>query len=263
MRDVNWLVPLRDGEQLSYSVSVIQGGQQESDDAPHPNASSSGLHDEGLVQAQEVDDMEDERDADTSTLPVTGWRAAPNLEAESDRSRPAKDFDVDEFVRSPLGVKFFREWLQGKVTCRLVGHRFGYPVLGKFYAIKDEMCHVKLEGVRPEDVEEVARTRVTTEGWAASVNEAQPEGNTEPVGLVTRDERPQDERGEETKGLDPAEDLQQEHVHEGDTVLVPEPGVVSAAEVLSQLEDSLEDQGREVNAESAGSKQTNLMHWLK
>ena len=88
-------------------------------------------------------------------------------------------------------------------------------------------------------------------------------GSGEPTMMAAVEERPRAERDEERDGYDQEEGAQQGHVHEGSSALVPEPGVVSAADVLSQLEESHEEPGQEVSAEGSGSKQTNLMHWLK
>ena len=220
-----------------------------------------------MVLAQEVQDVEEDRGDDASALPVTGWKPAPVLGEENDLSRLAKDFDAVEFVRSPLGVKFFREWLQGRVTCRLVGQRFGYQVLGKFYAIKDEIHHAQKEGVANDAAEEVARTRVTTEGWGAGVTVDSAAGSGAPATAMAVVEGPRPELDTECAAYDQGEVAQPGHLHEGSSGVSSEPGVVSAAEVLAQLEESQEESGQElgqeVNAEAAGSKQTNLMHWLK
>ena len=293
VRDVNWLVPLREGEQLSYTVNVIQSNQDEAEQ--DPTASSSGLPGGGMVQAGEVEEVEDARDSDASLLPVTGWQSAPVLDEGHDCSRPEKDFDVVEFVRSALGIKFFREWVGGRVTCRLVGQRFGYRVLSKFHAIQAEMNHVLQEGLEGEEAEEVARTRITTEGWDEMVNRQGQHGNLAPGELVP--EGPEAGAGEVREGNDQGErDLrgQVPDGHgQGDRVLtghVREDGaasgsecasaMVSAAEVIAQLEEAQEENcgeeepseenggeeepREEVKSEGSGSsKQTNIRHWLK
>ena len=306
VRDVNWLVPLREGEQLSYSVSVQQGPDE--DDGAHPEAASSGLDRTRPVVAHELESVEDDRDRNQSLLPVTGWNVAPVLGAERDRSLDrGQDFDVNEFVLSKIGVKFFGEWMKGRVTCRFIGERFGYSVLGKFYAVRDEMKHAVEEGIPLENAEEVARTRVTSEvggtpspGEAESAAECPADGHAwvrkelERVKGTVRDTeaapgRPSDDpvplnaEGSVAIAADPpelceghvspeGEQLRAGHEHSEGVALVPEPGTVTAAEVIAQVVESTSEgdhvqnhqpPGREVSAESSGSRQSNLMHWLK
>ena len=41
-------------------------------------------------------------------------------------------FSVDEVMETELAKKFYKEWREGRVMCRLIGQRFGYGVLGRF-----------------------------------------------------------------------------------------------------------------------------------
>ena len=175
VRDKNWLVPLRDGEQLSYSVRV-QPATEDTDEAPHPDAAPSGLSQQGQAPGNLLEAQDDERDwegpasMDNSMLPVTGWTSAPVLE---DQSTPSKELDVVEFVLCPLGLRFYREWVKGKVTCRLIGQRFGYGVLGKFFAIREEAKLLQQElGLPADDAEAAAREAMTKELTGVMVSEA-------------------------------------------------------------------------------------------
>ena len=157
VRDVNWLIPIRDGEQLSYAVRVRPANvQEDEDEEPHPEAASSTLHVPALAPVAAVEtDQGEESDGGRSTLPVTGWESAPVME---EQELLAKDLDVATFVQCPLGIKFYRDWLAGKATCRLIGQRFGNGVLGKFYAIRDESERLRQQGdLSQEEAEHLAR----------------------------------------------------------------------------------------------------------
>ena len=157
VRDVNWLVPLREGEQLSYAVRVRPANvQEDAEEEPHPEAASSSLHVPALIPSAAVEtDQEEESHGGRSTLPVTGWESAPVME---EQELLAKDLDVATFVQCPIGIRFYKDWLAGRVTCRLIGQRFGYGVLGKFFAIKEESVRLqKLEGMSQEEAEQLPR----------------------------------------------------------------------------------------------------------
>ena len=40
-------------------------------------------------------------------------------------------------METPLGSRFYNEWKRGLVTDNLIGRRFGYAVLGRFYGQRD------------------------------------------------------------------------------------------------------------------------------
>ena len=73
--------------------------------------------------------------AGPTSLPVTGELPA-EMWNEEDLS-VAKDICVEDFMATELAKKFFCLWKEGKVTDRLVGSRFGYGVLGRFYGDRD------------------------------------------------------------------------------------------------------------------------------
>ena len=163
VRDINWLIPLRDGEQLSYAVRVQPADTEEENEEPHPDAGPSGVN---VVAAREIEeDVERPEETEVasgsdhawrSMLPVTGWQGPPVLEEQGE---DAKDIDVATFVLCPVGIRFYRDWVAQRVTCRLIGSRFGYGVLGKFYAIRDETKRLMMERhMSQEDAEVMART---------------------------------------------------------------------------------------------------------
>ena len=68
-------------------------------------------------------------------LPVTG-EEAPEMWDEHDQS-VVRNFSAEEFMETPLGSRFYNEWKRGLVTDNLIGRRFGYAVLGRFYGQRD------------------------------------------------------------------------------------------------------------------------------
>ena len=139
VKQEDWLVGVKEGEYLAYSVSVHQYANDE--DTPDPQAASSGGPTAGTRGSEEGHDDVAETDVgrfeagSVGTLPVTG-ETAPAMWDEADRSS-IKDFSVDDFMETPLAAKFFRAWAQGQVSDRLIGQRFGYGVLGRFYGRRD------------------------------------------------------------------------------------------------------------------------------
>ena len=132
----NWLVGLRDGEALAYSVSV-QPQQVDEDDEPNPTAASSG---EGASHEPDEDmrgcsSMEGAEPQQDGLLPVTG-EDAPTMWNQPNWS-DIKGFSVDDFMETPLASQFYVAWRKGEVTDSLIGRRFGYGVLGRFYGQKD------------------------------------------------------------------------------------------------------------------------------
>ena len=144
IRQENWLFGLRDGERLAYSVNVMQNEDEAADvdgvgdpdaassqDVPPPLAPDAQLE---IGTADRGGDEETSRRA-RATLPVTG-EEAPDMWPDCNTSVP-KNFSVEDFVQAPIGKKFFALWREGKVIDRLVGQRFGYGVLGRFYGQRD------------------------------------------------------------------------------------------------------------------------------
>ena len=133
----NWLVGLKEGEFLAYSVSVHR--YDEDAEAPDPHAASSG-GDAAAVGTEGVDgieaDVSDGGAADEEgLLPVTG-EAAPDMWSVEDHSRP-RNFSVDDFTQTALAEKFYQGWKNKEITDNLIGRRFGYGVLGGFYGRRD------------------------------------------------------------------------------------------------------------------------------
>ena len=89
-----------------------------------------------------------------ATLPVTGRSAADMWEAEN-RSVD-KDIVVDDFMATELAKRFYELWKAGRVTDRLVGQRFGYGVLGRYYSQRlwDQGCFDEVEGKGVQAVEQ-------------------------------------------------------------------------------------------------------------
>ena len=134
---------VKEGEYLAYSVSVNQYADDE-EDVPDPQAASSegpaaAEHGQeegcgGTSGARAMEHVEP-GGGDDAMLPITGEKA-PSMWAEEDYSN-IRDFSVDDFMETPLAAKFFLAWTQGQVTDNLIGRRFGYGVLGRFYGKRD------------------------------------------------------------------------------------------------------------------------------
>ena len=165
---------LRDGEELAYSVNVRQHNQDE-DEEQNPTAASSS--DGNMVtgaagQEAGIEGCSAAGLDHMSFLPVTGEHA-PSMWNQPDRSA-AHDFSVDDFMETPLGVKFYMEWKRGMVTDRLIGKRFGYGVLGRFYGKKDWESGTFQD--QPDAAPE-ARVETAGEGESAPVCHRVAEGN--------------------------------------------------------------------------------------
>ena len=202
IKQENWLVGLGPGERLSYSVSVVQDEEGMERD---PTAASSASGDAPATDAAqgEVPGHTAEEEAE-SMLPVTGEKP-PDMWDEVDMS-VAKDMDVNDFMQTPLAAKFYEYWKQGTVTDRLVGHRFGYGVLGRFYSRRlwDQGCFDGMEsesdpreigggvGVPVED-DSFPATQLETgmEGPETAASSDAPEGGSDPAASSTMStERP-------------------------------------------------------------------------
>ena len=292
VRDVNWLVPLRDGEQLSYAVRVQSANvQEDEDEEPHPEAASSTWQTPSLAPETTVDRDHGEAGGDgRSTLPVTGWESAPVMDME-EQELLAKDLDVATFVQRPLGIRFYKDWLEGKVTCRLIGQRFGYGVLGKFYAIRDESARLRQRrDVSEEEAEHLARAamaeataQIVEPGRGSelvSVEEGpgslvEPAGDEllvpglDPVEMATMAAPASAEEVPQADGLDSPAVRQRNDVHEqmvgvldADEAVEPTAeGVVESAAASGSSTDgvffsdvlaNLDDMGAEVVAEGTG-----------
>ena len=130
MRDENYMVALRDGEQLLYQVGMRSPIMEEEE----------GM---GAYAAEAVSSMDNAGAGSSCTEP-------PNLQGEDAEGRSGSEgveegnqadkshIDAEEFANSPLGQKFYAEWKQGRVSPALIGQRFGYHVLGKFASLLED-----------------------------------------------------------------------------------------------------------------------------
>ena len=105
---------------------------------PTATSSAAGPQQGGEHERPDEREVDDEEKAKT-TLPVTGKH--PDDMWEEDVS-VAKDISVEDFMQTPLADKFYGYWMRGTVTDRLIGQRFGYGVLGRFYSKRlwDDGC---------------------------------------------------------------------------------------------------------------------------
>ena len=140
VRRENWLVGLGQGERLSYTVSVTadEGCDDDLEGDPTATSSTAGpqqLHD----QEQASEGMVREDENAKATLPVTGEQPDDMWDENVSVN---KDINVEDFMQTPLAGKFYAFWRKGTVTDRLIGQRFGYGVLGRFYSKKlwDDGC---------------------------------------------------------------------------------------------------------------------------
>ena len=146
IRQESWLFGLREGERLAYNVQILQN--EDIHDEHDPTAASSGEaggeavplrdfgHEDPVSQAVHgAEGGMSTGGGEASTLPVTG-ELAPDMWNADDHSVD-NDISVEDFMVTELADKFYRLWMAGKVTDRLVGSRFGYGVLGRFYGMRD------------------------------------------------------------------------------------------------------------------------------
>ena len=110
VKQEDWLLGVKEGEYLAYSVSVHQY-DDDAEDAPDPLATSSGGAAQGDDERAEEGNGEGVESGDATadhsddTLPVTGERA-PDMWGDTNSSR-VRDFSVDDFMETPLAAKFF------------------------------------------------------------------------------------------------------------------------------------------------------------
>ena len=256
IKNENWLLSLGPGERLSYSVSVIPDATEEIEDASDPTAASSGpAGDTGTQAGGSVGAGQPEGAA---TLPVTG-ESPVDMWDETDLS-VAKDLDVEDFMLSEIAARFYQYWKDGVVTDRLVGQRFGYGVLGRFYSNRlwEQGCFDGMEEdsgqiaapPRPENAEDDSfqATQVDQEGASADGAEHG------------------DERHEETGSVEEGEPAstavgtpeQAGHL-EGHPAASTASTTEGSAAVSSRPSEGTDRTGSGV---LTGSRQTSLAHWL-
>ena len=163
----NWLVGLKDGEYLAYSISVHRHGEEDTEDYD-PTAACSGDTCASEGQGEEDEEVEiaaSAAEASDALLPVTG-EAAPEMWSQQDLSN-VKDFSVDDFMETALAERFFHMWKMGEVSDGLIGRRFGYGVLGRFYGRKDWESGVFREESSAEPGDGSSRQPVGQWEWTA------------------------------------------------------------------------------------------------
>ena len=235
VKQEDWLVGVNEGEYLAYSVSVRP--YTDEDDAADPQAASSGTHGgaDGLANIAEGEGGQAEAGS-ADLLPVTG-EGTPTMWAAEDRSQD-KDILVDDFMETPLADRFFQAWASGQVSDRLIGQRFGYGVLGRFYGKRDWQS-----GIFDEIASEAP---VVDEGQREHATESQAGGpDTGGAGL--------DVHSEVEMPVLPAGELPA--AEDGP---IPSGGVGSSSALPSASTERVA--GSETA--SSGSKQTSLAHWL-
>ena len=228
IKQENWLVGLGPGERLSYSVSVVQD-EEEMERDPTATSSAAG-------EAPAPDDAQGEAPGNTaeeearSTLLVTGEKP-PDMWDEAKTSVA----NVNDFMQTPLATRFYEYWKQGTVTDRLVGQRFGYGVLGRFYSRRlwDQGCFDGME------------------------NESDPREIGGNAGAVAEDDS------------FPATQLETGMEEPGNVVgsVAPEGGSDPAASSTMSTEGPAAASTRPAEAGNSsgvlsGSRQTSLPHWL-
>ena len=130
VRDEQYLVALRDGEQLVYQVSVRTPVVNE--------AETLGAYAEEAVEAAaERASSSGDKGTPTETDGALMEPCDRPLEGD-DKDDDKSHIDAEEFVASPLGVKFYREWKHGMVSPAVIGQRFGYHVLGKYASVLED-----------------------------------------------------------------------------------------------------------------------------
>ena len=129
VREENYLVPVRDGEQLAYEVRV----------QPSTPQSEMGAYAEEALRGQAMNegDAQDQggqsAGASSSTSPLMG-NANENegmldLQIWSTQQQTGRQdkghIDPEEFAATPIGKKFYQEWKAGRVGPQVIGSRFG------------------------------------------------------------------------------------------------------------------------------------------
>ena len=126
VRDEQYLVALRDGEQLVYQVSVRTPVVNE-------EAAMGAYAEEAVGNADGRASSSGGRGKPTDIDSAADWP----LEDDG-RDDDKSHIDAEEFVASPLGIKFYREWKHGMVSPAVIGQRFGYHVLGKYASMLED-----------------------------------------------------------------------------------------------------------------------------
>ena len=103
--------------------------------------------------------------------------------------------DLNDFMQTELATKFYNCWKKGAVTDRLIGQRFGYGVLGRFYSNRlwdqgrfdDVESQVESgtarngEEARVEDSFPATQVEEAVDTPSAAAGHAEPEGEDDPA----------------------------------------------------------------------------------
>ena len=259
----NWLVAVNDGEYLAYSISVNRY-ETEQEDAGDPTATSSGdVRAADVVQEEEDQEAATEREAENDTdeglLPVTG-ESAPTMWSQPNLSR-VRDFSVDDFMQTPLAEKFYRAWRSREVTDSLIGRRFGYGVLGRFYSKKDWDNGVFQDCETAEGEGQM----IDGQGGEEMAVEVGGEAGMDPSAGLTREPGSEGESAghdQDAAPNDPTGHEDNEHVegNEDGTVALGD-GHGAGSSTGSTLPSSTAENAERVRL-SSGRRQLTLAHWL-
>ena len=159
--------------------------------------------------------------------------------SEHDDSRP-RDFSLDDFMATPIAEKFYRLWVRGEVTDNLIGRRFGYGALGRFYGKRDWESSV-FDGMEDEPPDVLATGSLASEGTVAAAERENVENENVGAGTGGRSE------------VEGVENGSNGEADNGDAPVssVATPGTGTSERAVSSTE-----------AGFSGSRQTSLSHWL-
>ena len=150
----------------------------------------------------------------------------------------AKDIVVDDFMATNLAQQFYGHWKDGRVTDRLIGQRFGYGVLGRFYSQRlwDQGCFAGMD-------EEEGDCAQGPQGTAVHMPEAP---HDEPPPEMGQAEESANVAGAEQEEGDANEAASGTTGTEGSAAVSSRPSEVAGPS----------------NSILTGSRQTSLAHWL-
>ena len=153
VRDEQYMVALRDGEQLAYQVSVRSTNVEQGD--------------KGVYAERAEEHMASEMARSSSEGAAPHSESVQGAEEQDGRDQQGKDhIDVQEFVASPLGRKFYEEWKTGRVGPQIIGQRFGYGALGAYASMWED---------EKEAQERESGCLTTTAGEAEDQGDVEPE----------------------------------------------------------------------------------------
>ena len=138
---------VKEGEVLTYKIMVLPRDDPEVRALRRQQAS----RDRSAPADEQASDESDRSAASAETLPTDEvGRLLPEPAAVSND-------DLEKFMRTEEGNVYYKKWLKGEITCKMVRERSGCGLLAKFFSKKVEeeeeqkMLQVALQAEREQD----------------------------------------------------------------------------------------------------------------